>query len=90
MGSRFLIDQDGSDNLAGLTTGSFEANLAKLRLQSLVASTPVKSSAGRALTSGLITQADCSFTPLTGIGAAGGAISLFELRYRPGRIAQGP
>ena len=76
MGSRFLLDQDGGDNLAGLTTGDFEADLAKLRLQSLVASTPLKSTSERMLTSGLISMANCSFTAVTGIGAAGGAISL--------------
>ena len=75
MGSRFLIDADGA-NLAGFTTGDFEANLATLQLQSLVSSVPVKSTAGRALTCGLISASDCSFTPITSIGAAGGTIAL--------------
>ena len=76
MGSRFLLDRDGGDSLAGLTSGDFEANLASLRLQSLVASTPLKSTSERALTSGLISAADCSFTPLTGLASAGGTVAL--------------
>ncbi len=63
MGSKFL--GTSTNDLSSLQDGSFALNVASADVQSLVPSMPVRTSATRALTSGLIGVEDCNFTPLT-------------------------
>ena len=62
MGSKFL--SAGAD-LAALTDGTFTLNVASATIQSLTPSLPVRATANRELTSGLIQLADLNFSVAT-------------------------
>jgi hypothetical protein len=62
MGSKFLI---GGVDLSALQDGSTPINVATVTVQNLGPNLPVKTDAGKQLTTGLIQLSDCAFVPLT-------------------------
>lgn len=60
MSSKFL-----SGGQTDLTDGSAQINIATAIVQNLLPNLPVRTSAAKQLTSGLISLSDCSFTPVT-------------------------
>ena len=62
MSSKFL---SGGSDLTSLQDGSFALDVSSAIIQGLTPDMPVRTSASKALTSGLIQTADCNFVPIT-------------------------
>jgi len=62
MSSKFL---SGGSDLTSLQDGSFALDVSSAVIQGLTPDMPVRTSASKALTSGLIQTADCNFVPIT-------------------------